>query len=287
MKKISVMLRVSLALILVCASVLPMVSCAPPKLDEVKDTFTKLIKDSENINRILFGDGLAVYGDMKYDEATKTYYTIYYHKDEGKVCAYYDNATREYKVLRYGEAGEGEAVWSKEELGIYLYPSSLKYVDDEKGLPESLLPNGYKFVRSDEVCTSINDITALASAVYSIEYLADVFEATMGISGSGEVLSSELVTAKYSEITDTESGKKYLVRADHNVCEPQITFTRAYDYSSMVIMKNSRANFVTIEILSYGAYADIEAGEVKVGWSTTRLSFVKQDGEWRLDTPTY
>ena len=281
------MLRVSLALILVCASVLPMVSCAPPKLDEVKDTFTKLIKDSENVNRILFGDGLAVYGDMKYDAATKTYYTIYYHNELGKVCAYYDNATREYKVLRYGEAGESGLVYKNEELGHYLYPTSLKYSDEDGSLPEALLPTGYKFVRSDEVCTSINDITALASTVYSIEYLADVFEATMGISGSDEVLSNELITAKYSEVTDTESGKKYLVRADHNVCEPQITFTRVYDFSTMTILKNSRKNFVTVEISSYGVYADIEAGESKIGWSTTRLSFVKQDGEWRLDTPTY
>ena len=287
MKKGFVILRAAVALMLICASVLPLASCGAPKLDEVKDTFVQLIKDSENVNRILFGDGLAVYGDMKYDEATKTYYTVYYHNQEGKVCAYYDNDTHEYKVLRYGEAGAGEPVYKNEELGIYLYPSSLKYTDDEKGLPEALLPTGYKFVRSDEICTSINQITTLASAVYSTEYLADVFEATMGIRGSSEVVSDEMITAKYSEITDTETGKKYLVRADHNVCKPQVTFTRVYDFGTMTIAKNSRANFVTVEILSYGPYADLEAGEMKIGWSTTRLAFVKQDGEWRLDSPTY
>ena len=149
------------------------------------------------------------------------------------------------------------------------------------------MPSGYKFVRTDEICTSVNQITELASSVYSIDYLADIFEAILGVSGSGEVLSGELLVAKYTEITDTESGKKYLARADHNVCVPQVTFTRVYDFSTMEIMKNSRASFVTIEIRSFGTYADIEEGEVSVGWSTTRLSFVKQDGEWRLDTPTY
>ena len=279
--------NIILALILICATVLPMVSCAPPKLDAVRDTFTDLIKRSENVNRILFGDGLAVYGDMKYDEATGTYYTVYYHSEKGKVCAYYDKDTHVYKVLRYGEAGEGSPVFENAELGIYLYPTDLVYTDFNSALPEALLPSGYKFVRTDEACTTINQITALASTVYSTEYLADIFEATIGVQGSDGVLSSESLTAKYTEITDSESGKKYLVRADHNVCEPQITFTRAYDYSSMVIAKNSRASFVNVEIRSYGPYADLEAGEIKLGWSITRLAFVKQDGEWRLDSPTY
>lgn len=284
MKKIFISL---LTLLLVCASVLPMISCAAPKLDEVKDTFVDLIKRSENVNRILFGDGLAVYGDMKYDEATKTYYTLYYHSELGKVCAYYDSVSHQYEVLRYGEAGEGDAVYEDSEKGIYLYPCDLTYSDSNNQLPEALLPTGYKFVRTDEVCTSINQITALASTVYSTEYLADVFEATMGISGSDEVLSGEEIVAKYSEITDAESGKKYLVRADHNVCEPHVTYTRVYDFESMVIAKNSRSSFVNVEIRSYGPYADIEAKETRIGWSTVKLSFVKQDGEWRLDSPTY
>ena len=270
-----------------CAMVLPMVSCAPPKLGEVKDTFVDLIKRSENINRILFGDGLAVYGDMKYDEATKTYYTLYYHNELGKVCAYYDSVSHEYKVVRYGEKGEGETVFENEEKGIYLYATDLTYSDNNGELPEALLPVGYKFVRTDEVCTSINQITALASTVYSEGYLADVFEATIGINGSDEVLSNESITAKYSEITDAENGKKYLIRADHNVCEPRVNYTRIYDFSSMTIAKNSRASFVNVEIRSFGPYADVEAEETKIGWSTTRLAFIKQDGEWRLDSPTY
>ena len=286
MKKIFISL---LALLLVCASTLPMVSCSAPKLSEVKDTFTDLIKKSENVNRILFGDGLAVYGDMKYDAETKTYYTIYYDKDSRKLCAYYDKDSHSYKVLRYGEKGEaGETpVYKNEEMGKYLYATDLTYSDSNNSLPEGLLPANYKFVRTDEVCTSIKQITDLASAVYSTEYLADVFEATLGIKGSDEVLSSESLSAKYSEITDEESGKKYLVRADLNICEPTVTFTRVYDFDSMVITKNSRSSFVNIEIRSYGPYADIEAGVTKTGWSTTRLAFVKQDGEWRLDSPTY
>ncbi len=270
-----------------CAMTLPMVSCAPPKLEEVKDTFEELIKSSENVNRILFGDGLAVYGDMKYDEGTKTYYTIYYNGSSEKLCAYYDGDSHSYKVLRYGEKGQGTPVYADDEMGIYLYATDISYVDSNKELPDALLPAGYKFVRTDEVCTSIKQITALASSVYSTEYLADIFEATIGVNGSGEVLSDESLSAKYSEITDEESGKKYLIRADHNVCEPTVTFTRVYDLDSMVIAKNSRSSFVNVEIRSYGPYVDFEAGTSRIGWSTTRLAFVKQDGEWRLDSPSY
>ena len=34
-------------------------------------------------------------------------------------------------------------------------------------------------------------------------------------------------------------------------------------------------------------FADIESAEILTGWHTVKLSFVKQNGEWRLDAPTY
>lgn len=264
-----------------------MTSCAPPEIDEVRDTFIDLIERSEEVNRILFGAGLSVYGDMSYDEATGTYYCEFYNKDEGRLVAYFDNDLREYVSLRYGNKGEGDPVYKNEEEGIYLYPSDVIYTDTNKDLPDSLLPAHYKYVRIDEVCTTINQITALASLVYSEDYLADVFETTMG-SGTGDgVLANDNFAAKYLEVTDAENGKKYLVRADLSYRPAQVDYTRIYDFSTMLIARNSRKSYVNVEISSYGTYVDFDAQEAKVGWSTVRLSFVKQNGEWRLDTPTY
>lgn len=276
-----------ISILLIVSALLSATSCAAPKLEDVRDTFVDLIERSAEVNRILFGAGLSVYGDMSYDEATKTYYCEFYNKDEGRLIAYFDNETREYVTLRYGEVGEGNPVYKNEEEGIYLYPSDIIYTDTNKDLPDSLLPSNYKYVRLDEVCTSINQITALASLVYSEDYLADVFETTMG-SGEGDgVLASENFAAKYMEVTDAEKGKKYLVRADLSHCPAQVDYERVYDFSTMVIARNSRKSYVNVEISSFGTYVDLDAKEVKVGWSTVRLSFVKQNGEWRLDTPTY
>ena len=277
-----------ISILLIVSALLSLSSCAPPKIDEVRDTFIDLIERSSAVNRILFGDGLSVYGDLSYDEATKTYYCIFYNEEYGKLLAYYDSELHEYVTLRFGDAGEGATVYENAEEGIYLYPcDGVEYTDSNKELPESLLPSNYKYVRVDEVCTSINDITAMASLVYSEDYLAEIFETTIGTGEGDGVLANENFAAKYIEVVDTEKGKKYLARADHSYCPPLTTEERVYDFSTMVIARNSRKNYVNVEISSYGVYVDVEAGEVKTGWSTVRLSFVKQNGEWRLDTPTY
>ena len=43
----------------------------------------------------------------------------------------------------------------------------------------------------------------------------------------------------------------------------------------------------TVEIVANGRYLDYENYEVKTGEHTVTLTFVFENGEWRLDTPTY
>ena len=111
-----------LALILVCASLLSMVSCAAPKIDEVRDIFIELVESSSEVNRILFGDGLSVYGDLSYDEASKTYYCIFYNEEYGKLLAYYDSESHEYITLRFAsqpDADDWVPVYKDEEKGKF------------------------------------------------------------------------------------------------------------------------------------------------------------------------
>ena len=276
-----------LGVILLSVTVLSSVSCGAPEMDEVRDTFVSLIEASEEVNRVLFGEGLSVYGDMKYDEETKTYYSIFYTKENGKLCAYYDKENGEYVTLRFGDKGEKDCVVSDEENGVYLYKTDIEYSDHNNDLPDALLPSDYRFVRIDEVAISSSEIAEMAAKVYSEDYLADVFETLMGGLDEGTVITDETLLPRYKEISDTENGRKFLVKAVDKLCPPIVNEVRQYDLDSMTMTKNSRRNFVTVEINSYGTYVDMDEGKVKTGWSTVSISFVRTNGEWRLDTPTY
>lgn len=273
-----------LAMLLTVLAVAPLVSCAPPKLENVKEIYVDLIKRSADVNQILFGTGLAVYGELSYEPESKTYYSVFYTKELGKLCAYYDNTSREYVTLRYGEKGAG-AVYTDEEKGIYLYPCDYKYEDNGGNLPEE--PMNYKFVRFDERCVTVNDISTLAASIYSEDYLGEVFENVMGGSVGNDYVMNETFVPKYREMYDSFTGKKYLIKASLSECPALVTEERTFDFDSIEIKKGSKKKFVTVSIRSYGRYVDIEAGEILTGWSTIELSFVLQNGEWRLDTPTY
>ena len=277
-----------IATLLLAVTAATLVSCGAPKLEDVKDTFTELIEDSFEVNEILFGEGLSVYEPLQYDEESATYYAVYTTKENGKLCAYYDNETKEYTVLQFGDEHQsGEMVYSDADNGVWLYKTELEWTDNDSSLAGTTPPTGYRYVRLDERCTSVNDISSMAYKVYSEDYLRDVF--SMMIGDEGDLAISGELSAKYCETTVGygDDAKKVLMRADTDVVEPLVTKKRIYDYDSMVMLRNSRRNFVTVEINSYGTYVDFETNTVKTGWSTVRLAFVKENGTWKLDTPTY
>lgn len=318
MKKHTRFLRAfTAALLLLCltaAGVSTLTSCAAPKLSDVKAIFTDLIVRSETVNQILFGDGLSVYEQpLLHDKERGVYYVIYYTKAHGKLLAYYkpdvpsaqsDKGAGEgegngsgsgsgsgkpssgrYQVLRFGVAGEGDPVYSDAEKGIWLCRSDLVYEESKKGLPEA--PSGYGIVRDDERCTSMSEIAELARTVYSEDYLGHLFSFTMGDGNEIADFNSGTSLPKYREQKDEASGKKYLLRASASLCPPVVSETRRFDTESMQILRGSRSSYVTIELRTYGSYPDFDSGKVVVGWSTTRLSFAKENGEWRLDSPSY
>lgn len=289
-KKKKIILAIAVALLLIAAIVLVVViTSRPPELDEVKGTYIQLIEDSAEINEILFGEGLSVYEPLGYDEDLDVYYAIYTTKEHGRLCAYRfrEDMGAEFSVLRFGEQGEGEAVYVDEDEGIWLYATDLEFVDSAEEVAGEAAPVGYRFVRLDERYTSINDISTAAAKVYSEDYLRDVFSMVMGDEGSLTVTGS--LSAKYCETTVGygNEAKKLLLRAETKTVEPIVTSKRIYNYDTMKMLKNSRKNFVTVEIDSYGTYVDLETNSVKVGWNKVKLSFVYENGEWRLDTPTY
>ena len=276
------------AILLVFTTLAALSSCAAPKLEDVKETFVSLIEASLEVNEILFGEGLSVYEPHRFDKELGVYYSIYTTKADGKLCAYYDNDAKVYVVLRYGAKDEsGELVYSDAEKEIYLYKTDLEFVDNADGLTGYTPPAGYHYVRLDERCTSVSEISAMAYKVYSEDYLRDIFSMMIGDEGSLAITGD--ISAKYCETTIGRGDElqKVLMRADASTVKPMMTERRVYDYDTMKILKNSRKNFVAIEISSYGDYVDLESETVKTGWSTVRLSFIKENGKWKLDSPTY
>ena len=114
---------------------------------------------------------------------------------------------------------------------------------------------------------SIDEIKADAEKVYSKDYLLSLYESAFDgilIGNSGSYL-------RFYE--DGEWLYQNSNATDFGLSE------RIFDYSTMKIIKPSAAEYVNVEIECYSL-----ADQNRV---TYILSFIFEDGEWRLDSPTY
>lgn len=280
-----------------------------PELDTVRARFELLIEASGKVNEILFGAGLPTYPriteervpfkvDFKDEEYTAYYYTFrddsigeiigyqYYvsvveeQSDGKKRYVYYDIQTQ--GVLESGFARYRYAHKTKEQAAGFLYH------DEETGyyyydLPEYKEPDFFYTSKDDadyDYCTkdcgfaATDDIKALASQVYSAEYLAPIYEALfMGVSYSED---NSILTARYRDYV--HDGTVSLQKS--NTYQGRELADRRYLYDSMRMLDKSTSDFVVIEIESY-----IAGQEDKK--QTIQLAFTLQNGDWFLDSPTY
>lgn len=280
------------ALIILAGS---MVSCAnPPALEDVKDTFVALIEASIEVNNIFFGEGLPTYlrvegdGNLIYLEEYKAYYA-FITDGENSILKYKIGDDEWKYALKTPEAGLGESIYTDSE-GNFYYPtefdeSQYEYVYDEDS------DKHYDYVRVDCPYQDLESIQALAESVYSQGYLKgdNWKEGDLGYGGvyaamfDGFTMGTEIIYARY-RIDDSIDGF-YLLKS--NEFEPYFTEHKTFDYSTMKIVKPSKAEVVNVEITAVGRYIDYENFEVKMGAHTVTLTFVFENGEWRLDTPTY
>ena len=272
-----------------------LISCSnPPELDSVKDEFVALIEASVEVNNIFFGEGLPTYlriegdGNLIYISESNTYYAFI--TDGERSILKYKIGDAEWKYAeKTPEAGKGESIYTDSE-GNYYYPieydeSQYEYVYGE-GADEH-----YDYVRVDCKYQSIEAIQELAESVYTQGYLKgdNYKEGDMGYGGvyaamfDGFTLGTEISYARY-RIDDSIDGF-YLLKS--NEFAPYFTEHKTYDYSTMKIVSPSKAELVNVEIVANGRYIDYENFEVRTGEHTVTLTFVFENGEWRLDTPTY
>lgn len=134
-------------------------------------------------------------------------------------------------------------------------------------------PN-YDYVMPESGYLSIEDIKKKAERVYAGDYLTSLYESMF----TGMTTGTAMLYARYFDYEDTESGTVSLVKDNR---EKGYTLTAwTYDFSTMRMVKESNSTFVTIEVERY-ATEDASRRE------TAKLYFVKENGEWYLDSPSF
>lgn len=114
---------------------------------------------------------------------------------------------------------------------------------------------------------SIEHIKIVAEEIYSKDYLSDVYESAFDGIMTGE-------TSAYVRFYDDgEYLFQHINFYDFTLCE------RIYDYSTMKVVEPYSSNYINVVIESY-TLEDETRREVE-------LSFVFENGNWYLDSPTY
>lgn len=128
-------------------------------------------------------------------------------------------------------------------------------------------PLGYDYVMENASFHSSSEIRASAERIFSEKYLSSVFETVF----DGVMIDNDRAYLRFFE--DDKGFYQNSSALDYKLSE------RIYDYSSMKIISPSSANYVNISIESY-SLSDLKE-------NTVCLSFVYENGNWFLDSPTY
>ncbi|MBE6653004.1 MAG: hypothetical protein E7610_06280 [Ruminococcaceae bacterium] len=129
--------------------------------------------------------------------------------------------------------------------------------------------DGHEFVKPYAKFGSIPEMKQAISAVYSVEYRESLFETLF--TGYADEDLSVAMPARFYE------NDKYLFQNQH--VDSLVKGIRLYDYSTMQILKGSNSRYLRISVSSCTEDKPDE-------WVTVNLSFVYENGDWYLDSPS-
>ena len=129
--------------------------------------------------------------------------------------------------------------------------------------------DGREFVTPYSKYKTIVEMQAAISAVYSTEYRESLFETLF--TGYADGGMSVVMPARFQE------DERYLYQSLY--VDPLVKGVRVYDYASMEIVEHSHSTYMRVAIPSY---TDSKPDE----WVTVYLSFVYENGDWYLDSPS-
>lgn len=129
--------------------------------------------------------------------------------------------------------------------------------------------NGQQFVTPYAKYASIAEMQAAIAAVYSTEYRESLYESLFTGYAADEM--SVIMPARFSEDDRFLYMSKYV--------DPLVDGVRVYDYASMEIVSYSHSSRLRVSINSYTEDRPEE-------WKRVYLSFVYENGNWYLDSPS-
>ena len=129
--------------------------------------------------------------------------------------------------------------------------------------------NGQQFVTPYAKYDSIAEMQTAIAAVYSTEYRESLYESLFTGYAADEM--SVVMPARFSE------DEKFLYMSQY--VSPLVEGVRVYDYASMQIVDYSHASRLRVSIRSYTEDRPEE-------WKRVYLSFVYENGDWYLDSPS-
>lgn len=233
-----------------------------PDIDQIKPRIIELIEASYEINDIFFGDGIdRIDYEAEYQKIIDSY-------AEGLAAAQKALSEAEQRKVLAKTSEERDAAEKAIEEAEREVNKNTYMFTKEEFIAQYDTDLTYTLTRSDKYLT-VADIKAAAEQVYSKSYLMSIYE-TMFV-GYMESGLTDMIYARYYEGPD---GLMILKDADVWVTEK-----RLYDYDSMQIVRPSSANKITVLIDSH-----LE-GQTEI--LPVRLSFILQDGEWYLNSPSY
>ncbi len=256
-------------------------SCsAPPEYSEIEARFKELIAKSQEVNVILYGDGLEVYERIyepkleifKDDANEKHYYYVIEDEKLGSVYVYegkvgeINKQPKKYLVAT-DEQREGEEIaYEDTKNGLYYY-----YTEYEEPKVEfyytSVDPTNFSYVRDDAKCISIAQIKAKVDKVYSQSYLRGLYETLFD--------GFEAVPPRYME-----NGTNGRLMQNDNF-ESLFSENCVYMFETAEIDTwASNSSLVRIKIKAYLPSAPDKKYDVTV-------DLAREDGQWYLETPTY
>ena len=116
---------------------------------------------------------------------------------------------------------------------------------------------------------SIDQMKSAIAAVYSVRYRESLYETLFTGYADGDIMT--VMPARFQEDERALYQSKYV--------ESLVSGVRVYDYAAMEIVGGSNATRIRVSIPSYSeSKPDL--------WTTVTLSFVYENGDWYLDSPS-
>ena len=152
--------------------------------------------------------------------------------------------------------------------GLPVYPRG-DAVDEMIHLYYGVNDDGREYVTPYAKYGTILQMEAAIAAVYSVEYRESLFETLF--TGYADSNMSVAMPARFQEDEKALYQSRYV--------DSLVEGVRVYDYASMEIIDGSNATRIRVSIPSYSeSKPDV--------WVNVTLSFVLENGDWYLDSPS-